>query len=128
MDRLHAIDNFFHSLEKLDTESLLKTFIHTAEVHTPIRDNAKATEYFPDLVMNTKSMRIKVKHIFQCVDKPDMMAAHFSFTWDLPGGMIQDREAVGLFTFELNNDKVKDLKVLYNAAKCEHILETALHS
>lgn len=128
MDRRHAIDNFFHSLEKLDFENLLKSFTHNAVVHTPIRANAKVNEYFRELLLNTKNMKIKTRHIYQCEDDPNMMAMLFTFTWELPGGTIQDMDAASFFTFELNSDKIADLKVVYNAAESMEILQTAIYS
>lgn len=112
MDKQGVIKAYFHGLEKVSYEDIIKLFSPNAVVHSPLYGKVEAACFYKELFADTQNSKIVLKNIFVSPDQPNTAAAHFIYSWTMKDGTFVQFECVDLFEFAL--DMIASLTIIYD--------------
>lgn len=118
-----VITQFFSETEKGQFENVLKFYSPNAMIHSPLYGSQEYTRFYKGLIADTKSMKVKVKNIFEDAEHSNLVASLQDFTWILKNGESITVEGVNIFEFTPNTEKIKSIKFIYDTSKVRLLLE-----
>lgn len=114
MNKQDIVRAYFHGLEKASYQDVIKLFSPNAVVNSPLYGKIEAVRFYKDLFSDTQNSTIVIKNIFVSADKLNTAAAHFIYSWTMKDGTKVQFECVDIFDFELQNDTILSLTIIYD--------------
>lgn len=107
------IQSYLKGLESADTTAILELFSDEGEVCSPLYGRMPVSKFYQELFSDTQQSAITLLHIFQEVNKPDVVAAHFEYKWKMRNGSTSSFECVDVFYLN-RQGKIKEMHIIYD--------------
>lgn len=117
MGRAEVIKSYLDGLVKGNHTELLKLFLGSATVSSPLYGEMAADDFFKQLFEDTAESKINLKGIFVQVSDPNIWAAHFIYAWKLKTGEAVSFRCMDIFTFADHSDKIRHLTIIYDSSR-----------
>ena len=108
-----TIRRYLQGLETGSAAQIIKLFSEDGRVHSPLYGPQKARDFYKALFQDTLRSEIRLFHIFQEVEKPDVAGVHFQYDWLMRDGSANSFECVDIFHFT-EDDKIRELRIIYD--------------
>ena len=109
----NIIEQYLDSLESGNAEKMTRLFSDDAIIHSPLYGNVLAKVFFKRLFSDTHRSEITLLNLFNSLDKPDLYAAQFRYTWILKSGALTSFECMDIFQFN-ERDKITEMTIIYD--------------
>jgi len=120
-DNKKIVTKYIEFLEKGDLNGITKLFIENGMVESPLYGKMKASEFYKELMSDTKKSELEIKGIYE-EPESNSIAIFFNYKWTMKNNEIADFDVVDIIDFN-NSAKIKNLKIIYDTVKSRKILE-----
>ena len=110
-----TIRQYLNALEKADFDQLMTLFSDKAIVISPLYGRRPASEFYKELLEDTKQSKLKLLGIFNNSNEKSA-AVNFLYEWTLANGEVNSFDCVDIFEFE-KEGKIKSVKIIYDTAQ-----------
>jgi len=113
MEKEKVIKKYLGSLEKGSYEEILKLFVPSAIINSPLYGKVTAEVFYEELFKDTSNSTITLFNIFTGTDNPLNSAGHFRYDWVMKDGTPVSFECVDVFYFS-EDGLIKELSIIYD--------------